>query len=140
MERISVIGSGRVGRAWAIVFARAGHRVTLFDAAPGAADASFAPILQGLQDLRKAGDVVDVLFGVERDQLPAEDVEGVDQVDRHLPEPGVERREKPDRPGADDRDVRRAGVGRVGGGFHGWIVAGRDAGAGVGRGWDTRGC
>ena len=55
MEKIAVIGSGRVGRAWAIVFARAGHRVTLFDAAPGAADAAFAPIRQGLQDLRKSG-------------------------------------------------------------------------------------
>lgn len=34
---IAVVGTGLVGRSWAIVFARAGHPVALFDAAPGAA-------------------------------------------------------------------------------------------------------
>jgi len=55
MEKIAVVGAGRVGRAWAIVFARAGHAVTLFDTAPGAAEAALAPVHQGLLDLRKAG-------------------------------------------------------------------------------------
>jgi 3-hydroxyacyl-CoA dehydrogenase len=29
MEKIAVIGSGLIGRAWAIVFARAGHPVLM---------------------------------------------------------------------------------------------------------------
>ncbi len=36
MEKIAIIGSGLIGRAWAMVFARAGHQVKMYDAAPGA--------------------------------------------------------------------------------------------------------
>jgi L-gulonate 3-dehydrogenase len=36
-QRIAIVGAGLIGRAWAIVFARAGHAVTLTDSAPGAA-------------------------------------------------------------------------------------------------------
>src|SRR4051812_2935610 len=38
MTRIAVIGAGLVGRAWAIVFARAGYDTHLFDQDAGAAD------------------------------------------------------------------------------------------------------
>lgn len=36
-QRIAIVGAGLIGRAWAIVFARAGHAVSLTDTAPGAA-------------------------------------------------------------------------------------------------------
>ena len=34
MEKIAIIGAGLIGRAWAMVFARAGHPVKLYDADP----------------------------------------------------------------------------------------------------------
>ncbi len=40
MTKVAIVGSGFIGRAWAITFARAGHQVTLWDAfkdAPGRA-------------------------------------------------------------------------------------------------------
>ena len=36
MERIAIIGAGLIGRAWAIVFARAGHPVAVYDNDPSA--------------------------------------------------------------------------------------------------------
>jgi len=48
---IAVIGCGLVGRAWAIVFARAGRTVVLFDAKPGAAAAARELIGRSLDDL-----------------------------------------------------------------------------------------
>jgi L-gulonate 3-dehydrogenase len=35
MSKVACIGAGTVGRAWAVVFARAGHEVALYDALPG---------------------------------------------------------------------------------------------------------
>ena len=34
MEKIAIVGAGLVGRAWAIVFARAGYPVVLYDTNP----------------------------------------------------------------------------------------------------------
>lgn len=53
MERIAVIGSGLIGRAWAMVFARAGHPVRLYDNAPGAAEKALTLIEEGLRELRE---------------------------------------------------------------------------------------
>ncbi len=38
MSKIACIGVGTVGSAWAVVFARAGHEVTLYDTTPGEAE------------------------------------------------------------------------------------------------------
>ena len=54
MSHIAVIGCGLVGRAWAIVFARAGRSVRLWDAAAGAGDAALAGIERNLADLAAA--------------------------------------------------------------------------------------
>ena len=35
-EKIGITGAGLIGRAWAMVFARAGHAVALYDANPDA--------------------------------------------------------------------------------------------------------
>ena len=55
MEKVAIIGSGLIGRAWAMVFARAGHQVKLYDAAPGAADKALALIREGLEELHEFG-------------------------------------------------------------------------------------
>jgi 3-hydroxyacyl-CoA dehydrogenase len=55
MEKIAIIGSGLIGRAWATVFARAGHPVKLYDAAPGAADKAISLIGEGLHELKEFG-------------------------------------------------------------------------------------
>jgi 3-hydroxyacyl-CoA dehydrogenase len=34
MERIAVVGAGMIGRAWSMVFARAGYPVVLYDVNP----------------------------------------------------------------------------------------------------------
>ncbi len=55
MSRIAIVGSGLVGSGWAIVFARAGFAVALYDNVAGAAARSLATIADRLQDLRSAG-------------------------------------------------------------------------------------
>jgi 3-hydroxyacyl-CoA dehydrogenase len=57
--RIAIVGAGLVGSGWAIVFARAGHPVALFDAAPGAAERALDVIAERLSDLQEAGLVQD---------------------------------------------------------------------------------
>ena len=55
MDSIAVIGAGLIGRSWAIVFARAGRRIRLYDAAEGAAERAQSLIGQGLRELREQG-------------------------------------------------------------------------------------
>jgi len=52
---ITVVGAGLIGRAWAIVFARAGHPVSLFDADRNALTHSIAALETALSDLEAAG-------------------------------------------------------------------------------------
>lgn len=55
METIAVVGAGLIGRAWAIVFARAGHQAVLYDAVEGAAQKALGAIDLSLADLASAG-------------------------------------------------------------------------------------
>jgi 3-hydroxyacyl-CoA dehydrogenase len=50
-DRVAIIGCGLIGRAWAIVFARSGRDVLLFDAAPGAAQKARQQIARDLAGL-----------------------------------------------------------------------------------------
>ena len=50
-QKIAVIGSGLIGRAWAIVFARAGHPVALYDSDAGALAQNLGVIDAGLEEL-----------------------------------------------------------------------------------------
>ena len=52
---IAIVGSGLVGSGWAIVFARAGFPVALYDRAPGAAERALSAIGDRLADLKAAG-------------------------------------------------------------------------------------
>ena len=54
-REIAIIGCGLVGRAWAMVFARAGHPVRLYDADRTVMDAAHGRIAEGLADLKRYG-------------------------------------------------------------------------------------
>lgn len=53
--QIGILGAGLIGRAWAIVFARAGMSVSLYDVDAGALDKARDAIRQSLVDLQQAG-------------------------------------------------------------------------------------
>lgn len=55
MERIAVVGAGLIGRAWAVVFARAGHEVALHDADGTALQRNLENIDASLVDMHGAG-------------------------------------------------------------------------------------
>lgn len=57
---IACVGTGNVGRSWAIVFARAGHDTVLWDANAGAMERAGDLIAATLADLHSAGAVGDV--------------------------------------------------------------------------------
>lgn len=54
MRKISIIGSGFIGRAWAISFARAGHAVSLWDGKAGAVEDALGYIDMILPELAAA--------------------------------------------------------------------------------------
>ncbi len=54
-ETVAIVGSGLIGRAWAMIFARAGWTVRLYDPAAGVAAAAVGLCAAGLQDLAAEG-------------------------------------------------------------------------------------
>lgn len=54
MEQIAIVGAGLIGRAWAMVFARAGHPVRLWDPIAGVSETALKLIEQSLADLSEA--------------------------------------------------------------------------------------
>ena len=67
MAKVAVVGSGFIGRAWAISFARAGHEVALADADPAAPQAAIDYIESVLPELEQN----DLLRGASADELAA---------------------------------------------------------------------
>lgn len=59
MTKIAVIGAGLIGRAWAIVFARAGFSVNLWDHFPHQTEAALTYIAERLPELDQAGLIQD---------------------------------------------------------------------------------
>lgn len=57
--KVAIIGTGLVGSGWAIVFARAGCDVALFDSADGAAAGALHVISARLSDLAESGLIAD---------------------------------------------------------------------------------
>ena len=55
MDKIAVVGAGLIGRAWALVFARAGHAVALYDVDQKALQANLPIIDASLDQLKSAG-------------------------------------------------------------------------------------
>lgn len=58
-KKIAVVGTGLVGRAWSIVFARAGHDTVMFDPVEGAAQKARDTIADGLPGLSEAGQLAE---------------------------------------------------------------------------------
>ena len=96
MEKIAIIGSGLIGRAWTMVFARAGHEVRMYDNAPGAVDKALGLIKAGLAELKDAGlideDPAAVMKRVTAAQTLEDAVGGADYVQENTSEkPDVKR-------------------------------------------------
>lgn len=112
MSRVACIGTGTVGRAWAVVFARAGHDVALYDAVPTEVESRTLPGARrtlellaenGMLDepvdtvfarIRPAATIAEAVTGAEYVQESVrEDVETKRQVfseiARHAPEGAV---------------------------------------------------
>src|SRR4051812_44308911 len=89
MPRVAIIGSGLIGRAWAMVFARAGWDVALYDAVEGAADKALGLIAEGLDDLAKYGLVADPKGSASRVRAAksiADALDGASYVQENVPE------------------------------------------------------
>ncbi len=90
MTQIAIIGAGLIGRAWSIVFARAGFAVRLWDPAPQAVPAALEFIADRLPELRESGllaDPPDVVLGrIDAAASLAEAVEGAAHVQENGPE------------------------------------------------------
>ena len=89
--RTAIIGTGFIGRAWAITFARAGHEVRLWDVDPAAANQAIGFIDEVLPDLAAS----DLLRGSTPAEVKArlspvadltEALAGVDHVQENAPE------------------------------------------------------
>lgn len=103
MPAVAIIGSGFIGRGWAISFARAGHEVRLWDqdvaAGPRARD-YIAGVLGDLQgnDLLRGQDAADVLARIIPVARLEDALSGVVHIQENTPE---------------DREVKRAVLARI---------------------------
>ncbi|MEZ5665960.1 MAG: 3-hydroxyacyl-CoA dehydrogenase [Alphaproteobacteria bacterium] len=90
-EKVGLVGGGLIGRAWAIVFARAGCDVVLYDSVDGAAAASLKavdallPDLEA-QDLLAGGDAASVRGRMRAATGLADAVDGAVHVQESTPE------------------------------------------------------
>lgn len=86
---IAIVGSGLVGQAWAIVFARGGHSVKMWDGDPQAVATAAKLIDKQVSDLQKAGLIKDPASLISRIQGCAtleQALADADYVQESLPE------------------------------------------------------
>jgi len=89
MPQVAIIGAGLIGRSWAIVFARAGWDVMLYDADLGQAQRAKARVEAGLTDLAADGLADDPDGAAARVRVAADLADAVaraDFVQENLPE------------------------------------------------------
>jgi 3-hydroxyacyl-CoA dehydrogenase len=89
MPRVAIIGSGLVGRAWAMVFARAGWDVAMYDAVNGVADKALGLVADGLDELAKHGLGADPKGSAARVRAAksvADALDGATYVQENVPE------------------------------------------------------
>jgi 3-hydroxyacyl-CoA dehydrogenase len=91
MTKIAVIGAGLIGRAWSIVFARAGFDVALWDNAPQAVSDSLTFIADRLPELRSAGLLAEAPDAVLARVHPAASLAEAVRDAEHVQENGPER-------------------------------------------------
>jgi L-gulonate 3-dehydrogenase len=90
MTQVAVIGAGLIGRAWSIVFARAGFDVALWDPAAPAIEAALGFIRERLPELRQAGLLADEPGAVRARIRPAATMAAAVQDAEHVQENGPE--------------------------------------------------
>lgn len=78
MQRVAVIGSGLIGRSWAIVFARADFEVALHDSVAGAAEQALKSISEELARLAELGLAGDAPGSAARVRIAASLAEALD--------------------------------------------------------------
>ncbi len=86
---VAIIGAGLIGRAWAMVFARAGHNVAIYDNAPDASAKALGLIRDGLTELAKhklANDPKGAASRVRYAATIADALEGAGFVQENSPE------------------------------------------------------
>ncbi|HET9045569.1 MAG TPA: 3-hydroxyacyl-CoA dehydrogenase, partial [Casimicrobiaceae bacterium] len=97
MERTAaIVGAGLIGRAWAMVFARAGWRVRLYDHLPQQLEAAREHLAASLADQQTASLVDDACLVASRVSMferMEEAVDGVAWVQENLPEQAEIKRE-----------------------------------------------
>jgi 3-hydroxyacyl-CoA dehydrogenase len=89
MPRVAIIGSGLIGRAWAMVFARAGWDAAMYDAVDGAADRALGLVAEGLDELARHGLVDDPQGSAARVRAAksvADALDGASYVQENVPE------------------------------------------------------
>ncbi|CAG1014627.1 MAG: 3-hydroxyacyl-CoA dehydrogenase [Rhizobiaceae bacterium] len=96
--KVAIVGSGFIGRAWAISFARAGHDVALWDRDATAADQACAYVSRVLGDLERRGLLqgqapAAVLDRISATSELAEALEGAGHVQENTPEKLAVKRE-----------------------------------------------
>jgi L-gulonate 3-dehydrogenase len=97
VSKVAVVGSGLIGRAWAISFARAGHQVNLWSPTPGRCHEALRYVEQLLPDLA-AHDLLNGLSALEvRSNMQActslsDAVRSADHVQENAPENVVTKR------------------------------------------------
>jgi L-gulonate 3-dehydrogenase len=94
-RRVAIIGSGLIGRSWAIVFAGGGFDVALYDAAPGVAVAARGLVSEGLDELSAHGLVEDATVAAARVRAAtslADALDGAGHVQESSPETLEEKR------------------------------------------------
>ncbi|WP_037446605.1 3-hydroxyacyl-CoA dehydrogenase [Skermanella stibiiresistens] len=90
-QRATILGSGLIGRSWAITFSRAGWQVAMWDREDGAAEASRAILLTLLEDLAaedllNGQSAAEVGARVRVTKTLAEALEGTSWVQENTPE------------------------------------------------------
>jgi L-gulonate 3-dehydrogenase len=95
-ERVAIVGSGLIGRAWAIVFAGGGCDVALYDAVAGAAGEARTLVAEGLDELAAYGLVADAKTAAARVRVAAslaDALDGATFVQESTPETLAAKRE-----------------------------------------------
>ena len=89
MPRVAIIGSGLIGRAWAMVFCRAGWDAAMYDSVDGAAEKAHGLVAEGLDELAKHGLVDDPKGSAKRVRAAksvADALDGASFVQENVPE------------------------------------------------------
>jgi L-gulonate 3-dehydrogenase len=89
MAKVAIVGAGLIGRAWAMIFSRAGWEVALHDPHPGALEEAVGTCAAGLEALEREGlceDAAAASARITARRSLAEALDGVAYVQENGPE------------------------------------------------------